>query len=379
MNSIRQLASSFIKEALASPILMNDLATMEMYIAESYTGRSLIELLQNADDAGATQFLVQSINKTTFVAANNGRPFTSEDLIALCRSGASTKQRKSNAIGFRGIGFKAVVNYAENVHVLSGEYQFTFSRSKTADLLPCDIKVPLIRIPHEYTETKYRNMLSELTNRNFNTIFIFETENNKLEQELHEFTPDCLLFLNHISNVELKTEEMSRITEINKSENEHGTLFNFGENEWLVIKSENKSAIALKWDNGKIIPCKREEAVVHSFLPTQEFLTVPMKVNGDFSTEPSRTRVSLDDETKIAVSSCAKIVARLYKRILTAGEDDMGFINIMTSLYLDPISKLRGLKINDLLNEEFIKAIREITSAHFASQNKKAFIYSQNG
>lgn len=201
MTIIQQLADSFIQEAIASPILMNDLATMEMYIAESYSGRSLIELIQNADDAGATRFLVQAIDDSTFIAANNGRVFNFDDLKSLCRSGASTKKRKSNAIGFRGIGFKAVVNYAENVHVISGEFQFTFSRLKTSGLLPSDIKVPLIRIPHKYAEARYVHYIDSLTRQGFNTIFIFETTNNKLGQEVVEFSSDCLLFLNNISIV----------------------------------------------------------------------------------------------------------------------------------------------------------------------------------
>ena len=49
-----------------------------------------------------------------FIEDNEGikKTFNDEDFISLCRSGASTKKRKSNTIGFRGIGFKAVVNYA---------------------------------------------------------------------------------------------------------------------------------------------------------------------------------------------------------------------------------------------------------------------------
>ena len=47
-----------MKEAINSPLLLSDLANMEKYISESYQGRSLIELLQNADDALATKFLI---------------------------------------------------------------------------------------------------------------------------------------------------------------------------------------------------------------------------------------------------------------------------------------------------------------------------------
>ncbi|MBK7413861.1 MAG: hypothetical protein IPJ38_00740 [Dechloromonas sp.] len=42
-------------EALSSPGLLADLANLERYVAETYSARSFIELLQNADDAEATR------------------------------------------------------------------------------------------------------------------------------------------------------------------------------------------------------------------------------------------------------------------------------------------------------------------------------------
>ena len=131
MNIVEKLHKEFLIEASSSPILLNDLAAMEKYIAESYMGRSLIELLQNADDAYATKFCIRKIKNNTYLIANNGREFTEEDLYALCRSGASTKRRKSGTIGFRGIGFKSVVNYSKTVHLISGNIRTTFSRDKT--------------------------------------------------------------------------------------------------------------------------------------------------------------------------------------------------------------------------------------------------------
>lgn len=112
MEIVEKIHDIFLEEAKKSPILMSDLASMERYISESYTGRSLIELLQNADDACASKLIIKEIRKQVYLVANNGRTFDERDLEALCRSGASTKHRKNNTIGYRGIGFKSVVNYS---------------------------------------------------------------------------------------------------------------------------------------------------------------------------------------------------------------------------------------------------------------------------
>ena len=62
MNIVSRLHDTFLTEAQASPMLISDLASMEKYISESYSGRSLIELLQNSDDAGSDSFLIKKLS-----------------------------------------------------------------------------------------------------------------------------------------------------------------------------------------------------------------------------------------------------------------------------------------------------------------------------
>src|SRR5688572_30919678 len=64
----------------------------------------LSELLQNADDAGATSASV-SIEEDALVFTHNGVDFNEEQFASLCRFGYSNK-RVLHTIGFRGIGFK---------------------------------------------------------------------------------------------------------------------------------------------------------------------------------------------------------------------------------------------------------------------------------
>jgi len=102
---LETLRSEFLREAEGAPKLFRDLAKVEQYIGESYRTRALIELIQNADDAEATQFGLHAF-RDGFVVGNDGRPFTIQDVEALCRSGSSNKYRGGNTIGYRGIGFK---------------------------------------------------------------------------------------------------------------------------------------------------------------------------------------------------------------------------------------------------------------------------------
>lgn len=72
LEAIRQ---PLLAEALKSPALLSDLAGLEQIVAESYDARSFVELLQNADDAGASRFAIHRSGDFLLVA-NDGHHFT---------------------------------------------------------------------------------------------------------------------------------------------------------------------------------------------------------------------------------------------------------------------------------------------------------------
>ncbi|MFM9971478.1 MAG: hypothetical protein ACKVQK_24115 [Burkholderiales bacterium] len=81
-----------LSEAERSPGLLADLANLERYIAETYSARAFIELLQNADDANARRLLIVREGEW-LICANDGQPFTRDNFYSLCRSAYSEKKR----------------------------------------------------------------------------------------------------------------------------------------------------------------------------------------------------------------------------------------------------------------------------------------------
>ncbi len=75
----------------------------------------LSELLQNADDAGATNAIARVTNGE-FIFEHNGSDFTGEQFASLCRFAFSNK-RTLHTIGFRGVGFKSTFSLGDNVEV----------------------------------------------------------------------------------------------------------------------------------------------------------------------------------------------------------------------------------------------------------------------
>ena len=171
--TIDRINSNFIIEAKNSPALLADMAAMEKYMSESYSGRIIVELLQNADDARSSRVYITEKNGNV-IFANNGRPFNDADVMAISRSGASEKKR-GVTIGYRGIGFKSTSFLSSEIIIYSNETAFSFSKAKTAEALGVDEEhVPTIRIPFLVDATPYKDIIDELQNNGFTTIFIFK-------------------------------------------------------------------------------------------------------------------------------------------------------------------------------------------------------------
>jgi len=86
------------------------------------------ELLQNAEDAGATSVSI-SLRDEKFVFTHNGKNFDSETFRSLCQFGFSNK-RHLHTIGFRGIGFKSIFSIGPNVEVFSPGLSFCFNEKR---------------------------------------------------------------------------------------------------------------------------------------------------------------------------------------------------------------------------------------------------------
>lgn len=325
---IQQVSNSFLEEAQASPRMLEDLASMEKYMSESYDGRTFIELLQNADDAGAKTVCVSEIGDAVIVA-NDGRAFNENDIISICRSGASSK-RRGNSIGYRGVGFKSATVISTEIVIYSSDVYFTFSKTLCAETLSvsCD-KVPTVRIPFIYEDDKLpsniKNELFRLKMAGFNTSFVFLKANiNKFLTELKGFDSSWLLFLKNVVHVDINMKDVEqKCSLIRKDESDCEKIVTIKESNksWYIIH-DGDIAVAFLFDFHKgLAPCPVDEAVLHCFLPMIDKTGFAFKINADFSTDPSRKHLIQDELTKLAFSKAAKLLANFIENIFTRKDD----------------------------------------------------------
>ena len=321
---IEKIYDKLLEEARISPMLLSDLAGLETYISESYSNRSFIELLQNADDAGAQLFAIKQSGQYLLVA-NDGRPFDSNDVESLCRSAASTKVRGSS-IGYRGIGFKSVVSIAEEVHLFSGEYEITFSKTLTKQLIPQAAKVPLIRIPHPVKSDVKQYLLADiksLKDSGCTTVFVFSgVVIEQIFEEYSSFSQISLLFLRHIRNINIQLIK-TLIAKISSKINGDGSkdmniCTNNSESDWRIYSS-GQCDIAFSIHDSNIVRLPQNDALIHAFLPTEDNTGLGVIVNGDFSTDPSRRHLINDETTSRIIQSIASLYLSLIETNIQNG------------------------------------------------------------
>ena len=149
----------------------------------------IYELLQNAEDAGASKVRFVLKTDSCEFEHNGDKLFTIDDVESITNIGSSTKAEDPTNIGKFGIGFKAVFAYTSTPEIESGGFHFLIRHMlvpDTKDLFPC--------------------VLGEGKTR-----FVFPFDNPKkppeqacteIEKNLRELNENTLLFLNNIRKIE---------------------------------------------------------------------------------------------------------------------------------------------------------------------------------
>jgi len=319
---IKNISKQYLDEASSSPQLLKDMAALEKYMAESYSERILIELIQNADDAGSKRICLFENNGHLFFA-NDGAPFSKEDIESISRSGASQKQR-GLTIGYRGVGFKSACHLSDEILIHSSDVTFTFSKEICANLLKLTKEqVPTIRIPFlvESVEEEIKAEISNLKQAGFTTIFVFKNANlYQINLEIASVKDGYFLFLNHLEKINFILGE-TILDYVIRRQKDCITIHNGEQTSktWYIFGEPKKSRVACQLnENGEMIPCSKEESVFHCYLPTLDKTGFSFKIQADFSTDPSRKHITYDEITDSALEDAAETIFSKIKQI--AGE-----------------------------------------------------------
>ena len=159
------------------------------------TAHFVFEILQNADDAGATEIMFD-VSDNHLVIEHNGTPFTSDDVKAISYFGKG--KTDITKIGHFGLGFKSVFAYTASPHIHSGNESFQITDLYTLRAVP-------------FPENLDRNMTRFVLPFNHETIcpaYIErgllkkgETARKEITTKLAKLGPETLLFTRNLAKI----------------------------------------------------------------------------------------------------------------------------------------------------------------------------------
>lgn len=252
----------------------------------------LSELLQNADDAGATDASARIVDGT-FVFEHNGTDFEESHFQSLCRFGYSNK-RALHTIGFRGIGFKSTFSLGGSVVVTSPSLSVRFDRKRFTEPIWVESNEASI------TLTRVSVVVAD-THR------LLESERNLAEWQM---SPLALLFFRNLRRMRVGSQLVEWTTVgpgpvlgsewVTRSTNESSPLLlvrsdaePFPEEALREIRDER---LLGDEDVGDFPPCRIEIVLgskgrLHVVLPTGVLTDLPFACNAPFIQDPARVKL----------------------------------------------------------------------------------------
>ena len=111
----------------------------EQQTVGDYNGRQILELIQNADDAGAENISFKlDPDNNELIFFNDGIAFDLEGMKSIMIAHYSSKLT-SSYIGNKGLGFRSILNWAEGISIYSAGLKIDFSRDVLEEYLQNDL------------------------------------------------------------------------------------------------------------------------------------------------------------------------------------------------------------------------------------------------
>ena len=301
-----------------------DTAVLDL-LGQLYSERThfIFELIQNAEDAGATE-LAFSLLRDRLEVRHDGRPFTEADVRGVCGVGQSGKSSSDQltAIGKFGIGFKSVYAYTKSPRVYSGDEAFGIE----SYVRP--FAVPPVALPPSQT------------------LFVFPFDHDtvpaatafaEIGAALESLQPGVLLFLTNIGRLSVGEGAVLTRSVAGGAPRRVRLARGRRAEEWLVWSRRVEGVgrpveIAFRVsEDGRLARCDRSFLTV--VFPTEKETSLGFLIQGPYRTTPARDNVPQHDPANQALAR--ETAALLVDVLLSLRDDGLVSVPVLAALPLD--------------------------------------------
>lgn len=372
---------------------------------DDYRGRELLELLQNADDAGVDfgpNKAIISYRPEGIIVGNTGIPFSAAGVESLLISNLSPKKLdRSRYIGNRGLGFRSILGWTENPFIFSGNLRLVFSSSLADSMLNLlisensDVKervdewrasghhapIPTLACPaildHQGMASGFEPSVSfqkmwsyvqELREEYDTIVAIPFTESSaptRVYQQIESIREELLLFLKHIEELTIEDEDSTKSWRAQRTEKSVRIFLSEEKSlEWKIFRREGIVPEEILEPGQRNTPAFEiqiaipEELVVSntlvSYFPTKVRFPYPVIAHITMELTSNRQNLVESEANRFLAQQLARALADVAE--LSVRKDDPWFaLRLVTSSTrsLDPI--LESFEFHETLVESAIQ------------------------
>ncbi|MGB6578362.1 MAG: hypothetical protein WBF34_10610 [Streptosporangiaceae bacterium] len=306
-----------------------DTAVLDL-LGQLYSERThfIFELIQNAEDAGATE-LAFELFEDRLELRHDGRPFTEADVRGVCGVGKSGKSGDLTAIGKFGIGFKSVYAYTKSPRVYSGGEHFRIENYvRPFPVEPVPFAGTLFVFPFDHDTVPAPVAVREIA------------------AALNALQPRILLFLRNIEHLRVEGAGVTgSVVERSIAErsgpSRRVTLSRSGRrgDQWLVWHRQvpdhpgQRIEIAFRLVGGRIAAAAESPLTV--FFPTEKETFLGFLIQGPYRTTPARDNIPGHDPSNQAlVRETAALLTDVLRELR---EDGLLTVAALQTLPLDAV------------------------------------------
>jgi hypothetical protein len=309
---------------ISSPAYILEHYNIEKQNIEAYNGRQLLEMLQNADDASEIakeKKVLIKLDDNFLTISNNGEPFNEDGFRSIIYSNLSSKTLLQNKIGQKGLGFRSILSWADEVIISSGETKLAFSGTLAKSFLgDLTTKSPEIstflkqnsKVKYPIATLRVPKLLNgeNIFENNFDTTISIKLKKNIIEEVQSQIfsviNKETLIFLNHIEIIEIDspkrkiTYKKSYADKFKKEVTVESINTLQGSTEtktWKVkrrkgVHKEKNFELSIAWNN----ELNDTENVLFSYFKTEVRFPFPALLHGTFELTQDRNQLVNDTE-----------------------------------------------------------------------------------
>ena len=315
---LRDATPGIFEEALRGA----DLGANQLAVEDTH---GLTEVIQNADDQGATQITLgirYRSGQPQLAIVHNGTPIRIQDVLAMCFAFVSTKRDDPSLIGKFGVGLKTLSRLADRFEIHCKPYHFEISDSRVKE-------IPATRI-NSYYDPQTDDTLLVLPLRD-------KTLEPLVKQWAQSWQAHAMLFLRHlrsfswIDTARSKTVFTRRLTVPRREEwfqwgtgakVKHIRVSHLGDTagkrQWTRYDMETVvpkrllrtfKATGTTTTVSIAVPNKTADTILYTGLPTKIRLRTPFAVGASFDPDTSRTQILQSDWNRWLWKQVGELVA----------------------------------------------------------------------